>query len=45
MDDAAVFNLDEELSAPVRYPAVNEKEDIIWAAWDKLVENDSTKPR
>lgn len=46
-DDAAVFDLDEELtpSAPTRYPAVDEKEEVIWAAWDKLVEDDPTKSR
>ena len=47
LDDDTVFDLDEELSptALTRYPAVNEKEEIIWAGWDKLVDNDPAKPR
>lgn len=46
-DDAAVFDLDEELSqaTQTRYPAVTEKEEIIWAGWDQLVESDSIQPR
>lgn len=46
-DDTAVFDLDEELPSgtPMRYPVVNEKEEIIWSGWDEVVEDDPTKPR
>ena len=45
--DTAVFDLDEELPSgtPMRYPVVNEKEEIIWSGWDEVVEDDPTKPR
>ncbi|CCM06516.1 uncharacterized protein FIBRA_08788 [Fibroporia radiculosa] len=52
-EDTAVFNLDEEdpqddrgsrRTAP-RYPSADETEEIVWAGWDTLVEDDPLKPR